>query len=68
MEKVLVIEAFGITDNEVLARAWCSHWALSAVVADMEKTCLGCAVREAYAACLNVVILIEALEEVDDDK
>jgi hypothetical protein len=25
-EKVLVIEAFGVSDNEVLARAWCSHW------------------------------------------
>lgn len=37
-EKVLVIEAFGVSDNEVLARAWCSHWGLSAVVADVEKT------------------------------
>jgi hypothetical protein len=40
-DKVLVIEAFGVSDNEVLARAWCAHWALSAVVADMERTCLG---------------------------
>lgn len=37
-EKVLVIECFGVADNEVLARAWCSHWGLSAVVADMERT------------------------------
>lgn len=37
-ERVLVIEAFGNTDNEVLARAWCSHWGLSAVVADISKT------------------------------
>lgn len=37
-EKVLVVEAFGVPDNEVLARAWCSHWGLSAIVADMEKT------------------------------
>jgi hypothetical protein len=37
-EKVLVVEAFGVSDNEVLARAWCSHWGLSAVVADIEKT------------------------------
>lgn len=37
-EKVLVIEAFGVKDNEVLARAWCSHWGLSAVVADIGKT------------------------------
>ncbi|KAI0194652.1 hypothetical protein EV127DRAFT_477938 [Xylaria flabelliformis] len=58
-EKVLVIEAFGVKDNEVLARAWCSHWGLSAVVADIGKTCIACAIREAYAATLTVVILIE---------
>jgi hypothetical protein len=37
-EKVLVVEAFGVPDNEVLARAWCSHWGLSAVVADVRRT------------------------------
>jgi hypothetical protein len=37
-ERVLVINAFGVADNEVLARAWCSHWGLSAVVFDLEKT------------------------------
>lgn len=37
-EEVLVIEAFGVRDNEVLARAWCSHWGLSAVVADINRT------------------------------
>lgn len=37
-EKVLVVEAYGVADNEVLARAWCSHWGLSAVVADIRKT------------------------------
>jgi len=37
-ERVLVIEAFGVADNEVLARAWCSHWGLSAVVAEVERT------------------------------
>ncbi|OTA91411.1 hypothetical protein M434DRAFT_345214 [Hypoxylon sp. CO27-5] len=58
-EKVLVIEAFGNSDNEVLARAWCSHWGLSAVVADIGKTCMACAIREAYAATLTVVILVE---------
>ncbi|TRX97327.1 hypothetical protein FHL15_001605 [Xylaria flabelliformis] len=58
-EKVLVIEAFGVKDNEVLARAWCSHWGLSAIVADIGKTCIACAIREAYAATLTVVILIE---------
>ncbi|KAK8094477.1 hypothetical protein PG997_001162 [Apiospora hydei] len=37
-ERVLVVEAFGSKDNEVLARAWCSHWGHSAVVADISKT------------------------------
>lgn len=37
-EQVLVIEAFGVPDNEVLARAWCAHWGLSAIVADTGKT------------------------------
>lgn len=37
-DTVLVIEAFGVPDNEVLARAWCAHWGLSAVVADIAKT------------------------------
>ncbi|KAI3341550.1 hypothetical protein F4824DRAFT_317481 [Ustulina deusta] len=58
-ERVLVVEAFGVKDNEVLARAWCSHWGLSAVVADISKTCMACAIREAYAATLTVVILID---------
>jgi hypothetical protein len=65
-EKVLVVQAGGIKDNEVLARAWCSHWGLGAVVADVERTCMSCAIREAYAACLNVVILIDTLK--DDDQ
>jgi hypothetical protein len=61
-EKVLVVEAFGVRDNEVLARAWCSHWGLSAVVADVERTCMACAIREAYAATLTVVILVKGQE------
>ncbi|XDG03361.1 hypothetical protein ABKA04_002976 [Annulohypoxylon sp. FPYF3050] len=58
-ERVLVIQAFGNHDNEVLARAWCSHWGLSAIVADISRTCMACAIREAYAATLTVVILVE---------
>ncbi|GAB0135536.1 hypothetical protein EsDP_00003871 [Epichloe bromicola] len=59
-EKVLVVEAYGVADNEVLARAWCSHWGLSAVVADIRKTCMSCAIREAYAATITVVILVDS--------
>ncbi|KAL2021570.1 hypothetical protein VTK56DRAFT_7069 [Thermocarpiscus australiensis] len=58
-ERVLVVEAFGVPDNEVLARAWCAHWGLSAVVADISRTCMACAIREAYAATMTVVILVD---------
>ncbi|POR31128.1 Uncharacterized protein TPAR_08661 [Tolypocladium paradoxum] len=65
-EKVLVVEAFGVRDNEALARAWCSHWGLSAVVADIHRTCMACAIREAYAATLTVVILVD--DQLYDDE
>lgn len=81
-EEVLVVEAFGVGDNEALARAWCSHWGLSAVVADVGGTwyvarslvfrllissSLACAVREAYAATLTVVVLVDdGLRDVED--
>ncbi len=37
-EEVLVVEAFGVSDHEVLVRAWCAHWGVSAMVADVGKT------------------------------
>ncbi|KAK4189891.1 hypothetical protein QBC35DRAFT_123364 [Podospora australis] len=66
-EKVLVVEAFGVPDNEVLARAWCAHWGLSAVVADVGKTCMACAIREAYAATVTVVILVDDTQDQSKD-
>lgn len=57
-ETVLIVEAWGVADNEVMARAWCSHWGLNAVVAVVGRTCVACAVREAYAAGVNVVIFV----------
>ncbi|KAH8888283.1 hypothetical protein GQ53DRAFT_261788 [Thozetella sp. PMI_491] len=66
-DKVLVVEAFGVRDNEVLARAWCSHLGLSAVVADIGTTCMSCAIREAYAATLTVVILVDDGQNPDHD-
>ncbi|KAL2139522.1 hypothetical protein VTI28DRAFT_5058 [Corynascus sepedonium] len=66
-ERVLVVEAFGVPDNEVLARAWCAHWGLSAVVADLGRTCMACAIREAYAATVTVVILVDDEQDGRDD-
>jgi hypothetical protein len=57
--KVLVIEALGVSDNEVFARAWCATHGHSAIVANIKETCMACAIREAYAACVSVVILTE---------
>lgn len=71
VEEVLVVEAFGVPDNEVFARAWCSFWGLPAITADINTTCMACAVREAYAALVSVVILTNRssidveVEEVD---
>lgn len=62
-DKVLVVEAFGVPDNEVCARAWCAHFGLSAVTANIHKTCMACAIREAYAARVNMVILTEGKKD-----
>lgn len=56
-DSILVVEAFGVEDNEVLARAWASHIGFSAVVAKEKETCVACAVRMAYAASVSMVIL-----------
>ncbi|KAK3077398.1 hypothetical protein LTS18_010370 [Coniosporium uncinatum] len=58
LERVLVIEALGVSDNEVFARAWCAARGLNALVADVTVTCWACAVREAFAAGLSVVLVI----------
>lgn len=60
-ERVLLVKAFGVRDNEVLARAWCAHWGLGAIVADVRRTCAACAVREAFAATLTVVICVDGM-------
>ena len=64
-ESILVVEAYGVEDNEVLARAWASHIGFSAVVANGRETCLACAVRMAYAASVHMVILGEGSREAD---
>ena len=67
VQKVLAIEALGVSDNEVFARAWCAHHGFSAVVANIKETCMACAIREAYAACVSVVILTEGGKERESD-
>jgi hypothetical protein len=67
VNEVLVIEAFGVSDNEVFARAWCAQMGVSAIVANIRETCVGCAVREAYAANVSVVICTEGGREGEGD-
>lgn len=59
LDEVLVIEAFGVHDNEVFARAWCSFWGIAAIVADLRRTCFACCVREAYAVGVAVVVVVD---------
>ncbi|KAF2744530.1 hypothetical protein M011DRAFT_496252 [Sporormia fimetaria CBS 119925] len=68
IKKVLAIEALGVSDNEVFARAWCAHHGHSALVANVKETCMACAIREAYAACLSVIICTEGGRREEKDR
>lgn len=68
INEVLAIEAFGVSDNEVFARSWCAQWGHSAIVANIKNTCMACAIREAYAACVSVVILTEGGTDAERDQ
>jgi hypothetical protein len=63
----LVVDASGVSDNEVFARAWCAHWGEHAVVANLKDCCIACAVREAKACRARVVVVTEGgtVEEKD---
>ena len=63
VKEVLLVEAFGNPDNEVFARAWCARWGLSAVTGNIFRTCISCCIREAYAACVSVVVLTDGRQE-----
>ncbi|KAH7117996.1 hypothetical protein B0J11DRAFT_97626 [Dendryphion nanum] len=66
--RVLCIEAMGVSDNEVFARAWCARHGHSAIVANIKETCMACAIREAYAACVSVVILTAGGKHTEKDE
>ncbi|KAF2180198.1 hypothetical protein K469DRAFT_730214 [Zopfia rhizophila CBS 207.26] len=68
VKKVLAIEALGVSDNEVFARAWCAHHGHSAIIANVKETCMACAIREAYAACISVVIFTEGGKQTEKDE
>ncbi|KAF2135972.1 uncharacterized protein K452DRAFT_238319 [Aplosporella prunicola CBS 121167] len=55
---LLVVDARGGADQEVLARAWCAQRGEHAVVARVGRACLACAVREARALGVRVVVRV----------
>lgn len=55
---VLVLDARGATDLELLARAWCAEKGLHAIVGRTGRTCLACCIREARGLGVNVVIRV----------
>ncbi|KAL8912204.1 MAG: hypothetical protein Q9171_002766 [Xanthocarpia ochracea] len=65
-DEVLVIEAYGVADNAVLARAWCAHLGYSAIVADINLTCIACTIRKAYAARIVVAIITDLSQVIEE--
>lgn len=55
---VLVLDARGTSDSQLLARAWCAERGFHAVIGRVERTCLACCIREARGLGINVVIRI----------
>lgn len=55
---VLVLDARGISDSQLLARAWCADKGLHAVIGRVERTCLACCIREARGLGINIVVRV----------
>ncbi len=53
-----VVDARGSWEREVLVRAWCAKVGRCAIVSRVGKGCLGCAIREAKALEVGIVIRI----------
>lgn len=56
-ERTLVVNTWSPAQR-VLLYAWCAHRGRSAVVATRGRTCVACAVREAAALALGVVVVV----------
>jgi hypothetical protein len=57
---VWVIDARGGRERETVVRAWCASVGRHAIISRVGKGCLGCAVREARALEVGIVIRVEA--------
>ncbi|CAI4218169.1 unnamed protein product [Parascedosporium putredinis] len=57
---------YGLANTQAISpRPEDSGW--DAIVADVRKTCVACAIREAYAATLTVVILVDDQQYLNED-
>jgi hypothetical protein len=59
---VWVVDARGSWERDVVARAWCSWVGRDAIVSRVGKCCMGCAIREAKALEIGIVIRVGAIE------
>lgn len=59
---VWIVDARGSWERDVVARAWCSWVGRDAIVSRVGKGCVGCAVREAKALEVGVIIRVGAVE------
>jgi hypothetical protein len=55
---VLVLDARGARDLELLGRAWCAEKGFHALIGRVGRTCLACCVREARGLGINIVIRV----------
>lgn len=55
---VLVLDARGARDLEVLARSWCAERGYNALIGRVGRTCLACCVREARGLGINVLVRV----------
>jgi len=55
---VLVLDARGSSDSQLLARAWCAERGFHAIIGRVGRTCLACCIREARALGIHVVIRV----------
>jgi hypothetical protein len=56
--EVLVLDARGERDLELLARAWCAEKGFHAIIGRVERSCIGCCVREARGLGVRVVVRV----------
>ena len=55
---VLVVDARGETDLQLLARAWCAEKGFHAVIGRVKRSCLACCIRDARGVGINMVIRV----------